>query len=41
MDIFLEELKRVSMYDIFKETWDILEITNDGTKTVKILNYRC
>lgn len=36
MAIFSEEFKRVFMYEIIKEAWDILEIIYEGIKIVKI-----
>ncbi|KAG2708636.1 hypothetical protein I3760_05G201700 [Carya illinoinensis] len=35
MAVSLEEFKRISMYEIAKEAWDILEVTHEGTKIVK------
>jgi len=30
-----EELKRISLCEIAKEAWEILEVTHEGTKAVK------
>jgi hypothetical protein len=30
-----EELKRISLCEIAKEAWEILEVTHEGTKEVK------
>jgi hypothetical protein len=30
-----DEFKRISMCEITKKTWDIIEVTHEGTKTMK------
>jgi hypothetical protein len=35
MAVSPNEFKRVSMCEIAKEAWDILEVAHEGTKTVK------
>jgi hypothetical protein len=33
MTMSSDEFKRISKYEIAKETWDIIEVTHEGTKT--------
>jgi hypothetical protein len=36
MTMSLDEFKRIFMCEIAKNVWDTLEVTNEGTKTMKI-----
>lgn len=36
--VSLDEFQRISMCEIVKEAWDILKVTNEETKSIKITN---
>lgn len=41
MVVSLEEFRRISNCEVARDVWVILKVTDEGTKGLRLLNFRC